>query len=110
MRRCVTGGALMAIACANPLLADTRFQEFSYGCERGATVVATYVNSESLSAVVLLVEGQTVALTAGPTGSGVRYSAGPNDGYVWHTKGDEAVLFWQDAGEQDTIYQSCLTR
>ena len=110
MKRRVTGGALLAIACANPLLADTRFLELSYSCERGAAVAATYVNSESLSAVVLQVEGQTVTLTAGPTGSGVRYSAEPNDGYVWQTKGDEAVLFWQDAGEQTTIYQSCLTR
>ena len=76
----------MAIVYGSTLLADTRFQEFSYGCERGAAVVATYVNSENLSAVVLQVEGQTVTLSAGPTGSGVRYSSEPNDGYVWHTK------------------------
>ncbi len=84
-----------------------------YGCDRGATVWATYVNGTDGSFAVISVEGQQVALSQAMSASGVRYVQNPDAaGYVWWTKGDEAFLTWEDVpnGTDETLLSQCMAQ
>lgn len=83
------------------------FATYSYVCDRGVVVPATYVNGPDLSLVVIQVEGRQITLANEPAGSGARYGW-PSDGsgYVWWTKGDAATLYWKTP-EAETPLLTC---
>ncbi|MDE9451796.1 MliC family protein [Aliiroseovarius sp. Z3] len=101
--------ALMSEAAS----AAPSIQTIPYECERGAVVWATYVNAADGSFAVVQTEGQQVATTNVPSGSGAKYAQAPNGaGYVWWTKGDEAFLAWEDVpnGTDETLLSQCQAK
>jgi membrane-bound inhibitor of C-type lysozyme len=94
--------ALLAGAAQAQLVPDS----WAYVCDRGALVLATYVEAGPAGLVVLALEGNQVALpTDGPyTDEGARF-AGPADapGYVWVTAGLAATLYWREAGQETRL-------
>lgn len=103
--------ANVAVACLLPwpALAEMTLLTTRYGCERGVTVPATWINADDGTAVVVSVEGRQITLQIEQSASGARYGW-PSDGssYVWWTKGAEAVLSWKDeTGAETPVLSQC---
>lgn len=90
-------------AMAGPCLADD-FKTATYECERGARVLATFTTE----GVVLMVEGQQVALGQLRSGSGVRFG-NTGTSYIWWIKGKSATLDWVAGDNSIRIYDACET-
>ncbi len=101
-------GALALAAPALPALGQSdEISTVTYACERGATVLASYLNIGERSLAVLTVEGRQLVLETAPSASGARYvTAEGQPIHVWWTKGDSASFY---AGEEEVgIYADCL--
>ena len=79
-----------------------------YGCDRGAQVVATYLNAGEQSFAVVGFEGRQLGFVIGTSASGARYvSSDPAQPYVWWTKGDTAILLHGTGDAEAMIYGDC---
>lgn len=79
-----------------------------YLCDRGARVLATYLNIGDRSLAVLAFEGRQLAFDIAVSGSGTRYvSTDPAQPFVWWTKGDEAMLLHGAGDDEMLIYGAC---
>lgn len=84
-------------------VASAEITTVTYTCERGAQVVATYINEGPQSYAVVLAEGRQIGLTISESASGARYAS--DTGEVWWTKGPEAMLL---IGPDETqVYMDC---
>lgn len=100
---------LASICAGTSASADLSMKTVLYDCLRGGQISASYVGSGTDSGVILLVEGQQIALPSARTGSGARYVS-DETGYVWHTKGDDAFLAWIGDGEAQETLTSCRVK
>lgn len=100
-------GALALAAPALPALGQSdEISTITYTCERGATVLASYLNIGERSLAVLTVEGRQLVLETAPSASGARYVTVGEPVHVWWTKGDSASFY---AGAEEVgIYADCL--
>lgn len=79
-----------------------------YACDRGAQVVATYLNAGDQSFAVVGFEGRQLGFEIGTSASGARYvSSDPAQPYVWWTKGDTAMLLHGTGDAEAMIYGDC---
>ncbi|WP_323041260.1 MliC family protein [Gemmobacter sp.] len=104
--------ALLGLATLPPLalpaLAQTdEITTVTYACERGAQVLASYLNIGDRSLAVLTIEGRQLVLETVTSASGAKYlTTGDQPVHVWWTKGDGASFF---AGKEEVgIYVDCL--
>lgn len=83
-------------------------QSLHYGCDRGAQVLATYLNIGDRSLAVVTFEGRQLGFDAASSASGARYvSVDPAQPFVWWTKGETAMLL-HGAGDQEAmVYAEC---
>ena len=92
--------------------ATDSIQQFTYQCERGITVPATYINTASgESFAVINVDGKQIAMKIDVAASGARYvSIDETQGYRWHTKGKTAILLHLEAdhtAKETTVLRNC---
>ncbi|MEH7827452.1 MliC family protein [Gemmobacter denitrificans] len=98
----------LALLFATPVTA----QEIStarYSCDRGAQVLASYLNPGDRSFAVLTFEGRQMVFEVALSASGARYvSRDPAAPFVWWTKGDSAMLLHGEGDAEAMIYSECL--
>ncbi|WP_051332157.1 MliC family protein [Cucumibacter marinus] len=102
--------AITAFAASGQAQADVpEIQQYSYSCEDGTVMPATYINvPDGDSYAVIQADGRQIAMQAGPTGSGVRYvGLGDQHGYVWHTKGMSGILYFDNGDSLRDILTGC---
>lgn len=103
---------LSGLVLTTPAHADDIADTWTYTCDRGAIVIATYVDAPDNPLVVLALEGRQVALPVegAYTEDAARYAAAPDaPSYVWATASLDARLSWRDGG-QETLLMTCKTR
>lgn len=84
----------------------SRPAQVRYSCENGQTVLAEYVESDTMQQVVNLeVGGKLLGLSETRSASGARYETdqglSPGKKLIWWTKGDTAMLIESPAGDTD---------
>ncbi|MBT9244325.1 MliC family protein [Gemmobacter fulvus] len=110
----------IALSFALPVLADTAPEPAqpatdlltqTYHCDRGAQVLATYINIGADSFAVLGFEGRQIGFSIAQSASGARYlSVDPALPFVWWTKGDTAMMLYGSGDDEAMIYAECVLR
>lgn len=99
--------ALLGLGALPALAQSDEITTVTYACERGAQVLASYLNIGDRALAVLTVEGRQLVLETVSSASGAKYMAtGDQPVHVWWTKADGASFF---AGKEEVgIYVDCL--
>ncbi len=84
------------------------FRSANYTCDNGAAVMAHYLGQGEGATVLMLVDGQQMALYAQPSASGVRYvEAGTGAVRVWFTKDSQAMWMARAADGAEEVLARC---
>ncbi len=83
----ITG--LVSACLCSPALAATAQRTFTYRCEDGTALTATFVNLIRAQAVRLSINGKTLVLPQRRSGSGARFAG---QGTIFWIKGRGAML------------------
>ncbi len=106
MNRTLRAAALLILGSTAAQADD--FATVRYRRDRGAEVMATYLNIGERSFAVVTFEGRQLSFETGPTGSGARYvSTDAAQPFVWWTKGPEAALSVGADENEAAIYSDC---
>lgn len=99
---------MLAPIAAPALAAPTDVTVAQYRCDRGAVVLATYVNAGEDAFAVVGFEGRQLGFVIATSASGARFvSTDPTQPYVWWTKGETAMLLHGSGDAEVMVYGDC---